>query len=394
MLPPYPDFQLESSELLRALVDGTVMQVWEFWGEGEYPDSRSLKEEADRETDEVLATWTDVDIAQFAEVDRWARIGLADVGTDEAEDPVAHRRRRLAMRIVEVGLALAQAELTRRSLQDPHPTDRVYATVPGLWDALAERDFLLPLTVERAPRNPMSADPYLYFKDYAIFPNPHLRGTRELFWDLCTLVHTQDLAVQVAIDPFRVIRKDEVPPMLLEDYWFGLKVTGESLDSTDEHDLGRAVHWRNLETIEGQRYEAFRPLIATEFRWGLRDETIKTLQIEEIRPAIKDPVDGQLVLNRYLHSERDIDAHRFIHLDGALKGYPPRTYRPSREEDPLAKRGKAAVYRKLFRVDGSIPDDAWGMAVGQFFRTNELIAEHLGELVDERPDLYPPPSST
>lgn len=390
MPPSYPDFDLDSSGLFCALVDGTVVQIWEFWGEGEYPDSRDLKEEADRRTDEVLAAWSAADLEQFAQADRWATIGLADVGVEEAKNPVAHRHRRLAMRVVEVGLQLAQARLGTRSMEDPAPTDRAFATAPGLWDALAERDFLLPLTPDRAPATPMSADPYVLFGDYVIFPHPHLRHARELFWDLCALAHVDGLSVQVAINPFRVIHRDELPCMLLEDYWFGLKVTRENLDSTAEHDLGRALHWRNLETTEGRRYEAFYPLIATEFRWGVRDSTIKTLQIEEIRPGRQDPQGGELVLNRYLHSERDTQAQQFTHLDGALKGYPAGSYRPSRDSDPTAKRGKAVLYRKLFRIDGSIPEEGWGMAVGQFFRTNELIAEHLGELVDERPGMTTP----
>ena len=111
----------------------------------------------------------------------------------------------------------------------------------------------------------------------------------------------------------------------------------------------------------------FLPLIAAEFDWSLQDGTTKVLQVEEIRPGRENPADDQLVLNRYLHSERDTVTHVFTHLDGALKGYPARAYRPSRDE-PLARRGKATTYRKLFRVDGKIPDDAWGMAVGQFFQ--------------------------
>jgi hypothetical protein len=380
--PELPKFDLATSPLFQGLVDGALNQVWEFWGDGEYPDARRLKEEADRRIGEVLATWTDADLEELAAQDSWSRAGLAEVGVEEAPDPLRQRRQRFAMRVVELGLGHAEAELARRALDDPQPADRAYRTVPGLWDALSERDFLLPLTTERVPADPISSDPYLYFGDYAVFPHPYLRPARELFWDLCDLVHNCGLAVQVAIDPFRVLPRSDVPMWLLEDYWYGVKVTRETLDSLEEHHLGRSLHYRNLDTLEGKRNEVFYPLIATEFDWSVRDETIKVLQVEEIRPA---PAGGgdEPVLNRYLHSERDTRIRAFSHLDGALKGYPVSTYQPSRKE-PLAKRGKATIYRKLFRVDGKIPDDPWGMTVGQFYRRNELIAEHLGELVDER----------
>ena len=40
--------------------------------------------------------------------------------------------------------------------------------------------------------------------------------------------------------------------------------------------------------------------------------------------------------------------------------------------------------RKLWRVDGPIPDATWGQLAGLRFRQNELIAEPLGAVLSER----------
>lgn len=382
-----PKFDLKESGLLRGLLDGTLGQVWEFWHEGEYPDFLDLKVEADRRTEEVLSLWSDSDFVELAKVDSWVKAGYLDEERDGVRSLAEHRRRRLAMRVVEIGLEHARYDLNKKALKDdPGPSDRVFEVVPGLWEALVERHFLLPITPERVPTDVFSADPFFYFGDYVVFPHPELRRNRELCFELSDLaLATTGATVQVAIDPHRVLRRGEIQSALLEDYWYGLKLTRENLDSTEAHDLGRSVHWRNHETEEGQKLEIFFPLIATEFYWSLRDETVKVLQVEEVRPLPENSGGETLILNRYLHSERDTAAQIFTHLDGALKGYPAHVYAPSRD-DPLARRGKSAFYRKLFRVDGEIPEGVWGMAVGQFFRHNELIAEHLGEIVDESVD--------
>ena len=56
-----------------------------------------------------------------------------------------------------------------------------------------------------------------------------------------------------------------------------------------------------------------------------------------------------------------------------------------------------AGYRKLFRVDGQIDDVDWGRIVAHFFRSNDLVIEYFGELLDERPGapaIDKPPSFT
>lgn len=384
-----PTFDLKDSGLLKGLHDGTIGQVWEFWNDGEYPDSRDLKAEADLRVEEVLSDWSVADLGALAKEDTWAMAGFLDEGQDGNQDLAAHRHRRLAMRVLDIGLEHARFDLDRKALiEDPRCSDRVFEVVPGLWEALADRHFLLPITPECVPTDVLSAEPFFYFGDYVVFPHPHLAGKRELCFELCELAESDSaVRVQVAIDPHRVLRREEIQSVLLEDYWYGLKVTRENLDSVEAHDLGRSIHVRNLETVEGQRLEAFYPLIATEFDWSLRDETIKVLQAEEIRPRPEMPRPDSLVLSRYLHSERDTKRRVFSHLDGAIKGYAALTYAPSRDQEPLARRGKPAVYRKLFRLDGQIPDDRWGMAVGHFFRQNELVAEHLGEIVDQRVEI-------
>jgi hypothetical protein len=384
MPPEPPALDIERSPLLRAILDDTVAQVWEFWGDGEYPSSRDLKDEADARVDEVLDTWSDEDLAAFAKSDSWVRVGLAEAGSvHPGDDRLQHVRRRLAMRIVEVGLRDAERELALRTLADPQPDARAFRTVPGLWEALSPRDLLLPLTPERVPAEPLSADPYLQFDGFGLFPNPYLRREREFFWELSELAREGRLEVKVAIDPFRVVPIDEVAMKLLEDYWFGARITRENLDSMDPRDLGRTFHRRDTSNPEGEINQTFYPLIGTSFDWSKRDETVKVLQVEEVRPKPSEPLADELVKGRYLHSERDTARHSFIHLDGAVKAFDAATYRPS-ETEPLAPSPKAPFYRKLFRVDGEITDEVWGMLVGHFFRGNELIAEYFGELVDER----------
>jgi hypothetical protein len=381
--PEPPRFDLDRSPLLRAIVDDVVVQVWEFWGEGEYPSSRDLKDEADARVQEVVDTWSNRDLAEFGRSDSWVRVGLAEAGSIQpGDDRAAHLRRRLAMRVVEVGLAEAEYELRLRTLGDPRPEDRVFRTVPGLWEALSPRDHLLTLTADNVPKMP-GADPYLVFDGFGLFPNPYLRRAREFFWELCDLALEERYEVKVAIDPFRVVPIEQMAMKLLEDYWYGARITRENLDSLAPRDLGRTFHRRDTGTSEGRLNQTFYPLIGISVDWSVRDDTIKVLQVEEVRAAPEGAYVGDQVIARYLHSERDTDRRAFTHLDGAVKAFDATTHRPS-EADPLAPQPKTSTYRKLFRVDGQIPDEDWGMMVGHFFRGNELIAEYFGELVDER----------
>jgi hypothetical protein len=92
---------------------------------------------------------------------------------------------------------------------------------------------------------------------------------------------------------------------------------------------------------------------------------------------------SRYVVNRYLHSIRDTRRRSFIHLDGAAKAFPRDRYGPTVEQPDLPQ--GQPLYRKLFRIDGDIPDAEWARLVAHYFRENELVIEYFGELLDERP---------
>ena len=122
--PELPKFELDGSGLLRGLIDGTMAQIWEFWGDGEYPDDQKLKQEADRLVDDVLASSSDSDLVEFGKTDSWVKAGKAEQrGINDAEDPIGHRHQQMAMRVIEVALEHARYGIDRQALlHDPLPT--------------------------------------------------------------------------------------------------------------------------------------------------------------------------------------------------------------------------------------------------------------------------------
>ncbi|HEX7143779.1 MAG TPA: hypothetical protein VF225_00590 [Gaiellaceae bacterium] len=383
-----PEFDIERSALLRAVIDDTGVQVWDFRTDTGV-DGRvfadetdpALREEVEERIDEVLAGSTEVDLAAFARDDPFFSIGHIRPG-ELTEDPAAEARRLVALRVIELGLARSMARLERDAFGPPQRDARAFSVVPGLWDALNDEG-LLPLDADRAPEVPMSAEGYVNFGDHVLFPHPDLRHSRELWWDLCELAR-EGLAVRVAIDPHRVVVRDELPMKLIEDYWFGVKVTRDNLDSLADEDLGWAIHYRNPDSELGRRLEIFYPLLATEFRWSRGPDALKLLDVEEIVPPESSQTrTDDIVRNRYLHSHRDATRRAFVHANGALRVYDAEKYTPSREA-PLAGRDRLTEQRKLWHVHGELTDEKWSRLLTGWFRQNELVIEYFGELLDER----------
>jgi len=218
-----------------------------------------------------------------------------------------------------------------------------------------------------------------------LLPHPFLAEYRELLGALADLADDPALAVYVAIDPYWVGHRDELQYRLLADYWDGLKLTPQTLDSLDRHDQGSSFH------AAGERGEAeafLHPLLGTWFHWEARadheSDPVKRLYIQELKPSDDrsgDPFEA--VLNRELHAERDTSARKFVHVDGKIVRYLTETY-GSTETNPRALPGPHERRQKLWRVDGPMTDEQWMEVVGLFFRGNELIGEHFEDAFAEQ----------
>lgn len=269
-------------------------------------------------------------------------------------------------------------ELEERSFASPTPTDPVFARCPSLFDRVT-KDGLVRLQVGDVRDEALRGEGVFAVDGSAIYPHPMLAPARELVVELLELASAAELDVAVAIHPFRVTSVDEVPMRLLEDYWYGVRINADNLDSLDPHDIGvRTFHAARQDTIE----RFFHPLLGTWFDWERRsrhdsDDPVKRLYVCEVRPAT-DRTGEPLVaaLNRELHAERDTGAHCFTHVDGKICWYDAAEYAPTLAQ-PDARLGTAARARKLWRVDGSMTDSTWELLVGLHFRQNELIQEHL-----------------
>lgn len=367
-----PRLDLHSSALLRASLDERFFRIWD------YEDSHAAGRHVIRDEVEVLVT----EILEGHETSDLIELGMADQPlrsgySHRGPKPFSPRDggRPVAFLILERELWAEEERLAAMALDGPSPTDRVFETVNGLFDQLTSRDGLLPLRPEMILDRPGN-DRYFVVGDHAVFPHPEIREARELVGDLCALVGV-GADIKMAIDPHRVVRLAHAKDVFLADYWFGVKLKKESID--DPYGVGDTRHERRVDQHDDFTF----PLIATDFAWAL-DGSIKTLRIEETVPReSRESRTGPYLINRFLHSQRDISTRRFIHLDGAAKGYDHATYEPT-IDNPGADKSGEPKYRKMFRIDGEIDDLDWGRIVGHFYRRNELVIEYFGDVLDER----------
>jgi hypothetical protein len=371
-----PEFDLESPFLRRVLNEHHV-RVWTYYRDGDY---WALAEKADVDA-RVAAILRDNDheaLVRFARDDLWLRNHYTGPGLGETD--LANDALKLGVfRLLELELWKTTGALRRASLAPATEEDLVCRLTPGLWGALSPRHRLFPLTTESWPPR-AGNDPHFALGDRAIYPHAYVRPYRELMGDLYRLA-ARGHETKVALDPNRAESLDRASGSVMLDYWFGCKLTLESLD--DLNAIGETWHVRPPDrelAIDSL------PLAATVFRWQ-RDGKIKILEVEELLP--RDATDGPYVINRYLHALRDTESHHFVHVDGAVRAYVAETYLATCD-NPKGEKGEVLHYRKLFRVDGLLDNDAWGRLVAHYFRRNELVIEYFGELLDERPSAETP----
>lgn len=262
--------------------------------------------------------------------------------------------------------------------RDDRATGRALDAVSGLRDA-HDDDRLVPLAFfdETTPYYLRRGGHYLH---YHPFLRRYLAAAVNIDFTtrLLRAAAVADLDVRVALDGDRLTDSPLLRSME-RDYWWGPKLTLVSLD--DPHAHGVTVHERLQDPARRWAW----PLLRTEFRWTSADGQ-KWMEIEELSPPSAPraalahgsgvSLEGGLVLNRYLHTQRDIEERRFTHLDGAIRGYEAARYQ-ARLDSRIDVERKAARYRKVFRVDGPIADDLWYDLVVMFYRQNEMVGEYL-----------------
>jgi hypothetical protein len=253
------------------------------------------------------------------------------------------------------------------SIFEPPVSDApVFAKRPALYGRLDD-DGLLEV-------NGLDAGPYGIFDgELSIHYHQLLRrgfGSSihyDLIGTILGIARTEPVAARIAIDERRCRLRDEHEEIIERDYWYGPPLDDAVLD--DPFAVGETVHGdpRGGSSL-------LHPYVALSVRWT-RDGHLKTVEIEELVPT---PGSDSRVLARYLHAIRDTTTQCFVHCDGAVKAYESAGYPTSVTE--FAGRGRSAMYRKVFRLDGSMSTDSWSMVAGLWFRGNQLILEYLSGL--------------
>ncbi|HWW62947.1 MAG TPA: hypothetical protein VN181_16350, partial [Thermoanaerobaculia bacterium] len=172
---------------------------------------------------------------------------------------------------------------------------------------------------------------------------------------------------RIAIDHRRIMPKEYYEHVGEFDTWFGPPFDRGRLD--DPNAVGLTV----VKRVRPSLFDMVNKLDRTEVFWSYRDG-VKTFEVEEL--SSEGASFDSYYLNRYVHSERDINLHRLRHFDGAVKVYLKDSYQQRLATQPP---NELKSYRKvkLFRVDGDIDVDEWIELICLFYKHNEMLLEYF-----------------
>jgi len=271
------------------------------------------------------------------------------------------------------------AELARR----PYYNQRIYLTedyyeksvvfdaFPQLAVYQTKKDELMPLSTPGFE----PTESGIHYNNHVLFYHQFLRRnfTGNLNYDFLSRLtdyyqrHRQQ-PISVVFDHLRLVPQQWFSPIFEKDYWYGPPLNWKLID--DKYEVGLTVH--------GSTRSRLHNIDRTEFLWSYRNG-LKTLQIEEIHGLkLLDDPDTDVVLNRYIHSQRDTSSRTFIHLDGAVKIYERDSYQ-RRYDSKMTEADKSKYKPKLFRIDKPISDEEWAQLITFFFRGNEMVLEYLNK---------------
>jgi hypothetical protein len=200
-------------------------------------------------------------------------------------------------------------------------------------------------------------------RGYSSNPNFNFTGSLLEYYAKTKLVNK----FHIAIDHRRIMPKNYYSKIIEYDAWFGPSFNPKTID--DPNSIGLTTMKRNKNSL----FELENQLDRTEFFWSYKDR-IKTFEIEEVSDMAY--VFENYNINKYIHSERDIDRKIFRHLDGAVKVYISDTYE-DRFKSFTPKEPKAHKKIKLWRIDGEIELRQLVNLISFFYKGNEMIIEYF-----------------
>jgi hypothetical protein len=379
-----PRLDLATSALAQRMLREERLHVMEYARDGAYPAHRAEKDEVEAYVTKVRHAIACGDAPHLEEDLRLFVRGMFMPDEIEQARRNGNLDRLIALGALQWALEDVLIAISEESLKPACIDDPVFAVCPSLAAQLS-KDGLVRLTSDLVADPLLRSQRVLVSDGHAVFPHPYLAGRRELISELFDLVVEGRLEVAMAVHPLRLCRPAEVQLRLLEDRWNGITTTPANLDSLEDHDNAiNTFHYAPQDSIE----RFFHPMLGTWFNWDRRSrndstDPVRRLYIQEVglpHDRYGDPYVN--VVNPELHAERDTAAHRFTHTDGKVASYQGGTYRPSLTK-PNARMGTPAQTRKLWRVDGEIPDHVWMKLVGLFFRGNDLIDEHFEAVIHQ-----------
>ncbi len=257
-------FELRESALLRLTLGPVRFDPWEFFNEGAYQAHRAEKDEVEAFVREYVAG---IDLPGLEAAVRLHAEYLREwvPGRVKAAQSDADYARLCAFAELHHAIGDAEHELTLASLRAPDRGDLVFDEHPELYDAMT--DGLMRLTPTHIEEPWVAENAAFFLGESALFPHPFLAEYRELLGALADLASDPVLTVYVAIDPQRVGQRDQLQQCLLADYWDGLQLTPQTLDSLDRHDQGSSFH---AAIGRSEVEELFHPLLGTWFHWRAR----------------------------------------------------------------------------------------------------------------------------
>lgn len=227
----------------------------------------------------------------------------------------------------------------------------------------------------------------IVFNEHLIFYHPFLRrgfGSNfvEITKYIMDLAHLVDVDLQVAIDPFRINKKESYINYREADHWWGVKFNISKLN--DKTYVGQTVYARQPQKLNLFDYPVDRIEVNITQKNHLKSFTIEEITLPQ---SILDQSEYSSVrrrldyskryrLNKFLHFEWNTSTQYFSHLDAAVIVHDLDKYE-DRFKKPFAKKNEVRNVDKikLVRVDGLIPLDVVENLASFFFRENELIGE-------------------